>query len=106
MRLKPIIFFPVVGSGGVLVYREVTRVGDPGVVNIGQQAPDFTVKGEDGRPDQTKRLSGQAGLSEFLGDLVSSVCRRDAGNGDVEKHVQRPEIPDARRKRRYRLGCR
>jgi peroxiredoxin len=62
MRLKPIIFFLVVGSlAGFFVYREVTRVGDPGVINIGQQAPDFTVKGEDGQPIK---------LSDYRGKLV------------------------------------
>ena len=62
MRLKPIIFFLVVGSlAGFFVYREVTRVGDVGVVNVGQQAPDFTVKGEDGRPIK---------LSDYRGKLV------------------------------------
>lgn len=62
MRLKPIIFFLIVGSlAGFFVYREVTRVGDPGVINIGQQAPDFTLKGENGRPIK---------LSDYRGKLV------------------------------------
>jgi peroxiredoxin len=62
MRLKPIIFFLIVGSlAGFFVYREVTRVGDPGLINIGQQAPDFTLKGEDGRPIK---------LSDYRGKLV------------------------------------
>jgi peroxiredoxin len=62
MRVKPIIFFLVVGSiAGYFVYREVTRVGDPGVINIGQQAPDFAIKGEDGR---------EVKLSEYRGKLV------------------------------------
>ena len=35
-RVKAIIFFILVGSvAGFFVYREVTRVGDPGIVNIG-----------------------------------------------------------------------
>jgi peroxiredoxin len=62
MRAKPIIFFLVVGSlASWFVYREVTRVGTPGVINIGQQAPDFTVKGEDGR---------EIKLSDYRGKLV------------------------------------
>lgn len=64
MRLKPIIFFLAVGSlAGFFVYREVTRVGDPGVVNIGQQAPDFSLKDEDGKP---VRLSDYRGKLVFL----------------------------------------
>jgi peroxiredoxin len=62
MRVKPIIFFLVVGSiAGFLVYREVTRVGEPGLINIGQQAPDFAIKGEDGR---------EIKLSDYRGKLV------------------------------------
>ncbi len=49
MRIKPILFFLIVGSiAGFLVYREVTRVGTPGIINIGQQAPDFSLKDENG----------------------------------------------------------
>ena len=62
MRLKPIIFFLVVCSiAGYFVYREVTRVGDVGVINIGQQAPDFAIKGDDGR---------EIKLSQYRGKLV------------------------------------
>ena len=62
MRVKPIIFFLVVGSlASWFVYREVTRVGTPGVINIGQQAPDFTIKGQDGR---------EIKLSDYRGKLV------------------------------------
>jgi peroxiredoxin len=62
VRVKPIIFFLVVGSiAGYFVYQEVTRVGSPGVINIGQQAPDFTIKGEDGR---------EIRLSDYRGKLV------------------------------------
>jgi peroxiredoxin len=62
MRVKPIIFFLVVGSlASWFVYREVTRVGQAGVINIGQQAPDFAIKGEDGR---------EIKLSDYRGKLV------------------------------------
>ena len=62
MRLKPILFFLIVGSiAGYFVYREVTRVGEPGVLNIGQQAPDFAIKGDDGR---------EIKLSDYRGKLV------------------------------------
>jgi peroxiredoxin len=61
-RLKPLIFFLIVGSiAGYFVYREVTRVGKPGVLNIGQQAPDFTLKDENGRLVK---------LSDYRGKLV------------------------------------
>ena len=62
MRLKPIIFFLVVGSlASFFVYREVTKVGDPGAVNIGQLAPDFTIKAQDGH---------EIKLSDYRGKLV------------------------------------
>ena len=64
MRLKPIIFFLLVGSlAGFFVYREVTRVGDPGMVNIGQQAPDFTLTDAQGNPvTLSQRLQGKRGV--------------------------------------------
>ncbi len=61
-RLKPILFFLIVGSiAGYFVYHEVTRVGKPGIVNIGQQAPDFTIKDENGH---------EVKLSDYRGKLV------------------------------------
>ena len=61
-RLKPILFFLIVGSiAGYFVYREVTRVGKPGIGNIGQQAPEFTIKDENGRAVK---------LSDYRGKLV------------------------------------
>jgi len=61
-RIKAIIFFVVVGSvAGYFVYREATRVGKPGMVNIGQQAPDFSIKDKDGR---------MVKLSDFKGQVV------------------------------------
>ena len=62
MRVKPILFFLIVGSiAGFLVYREVTRVGTPGIINIGQQAPDFSLKDENGH---------EMKLSDYRGKLV------------------------------------
>ena len=62
MRIKPILFFLIVGSiAGFLVYREVTRVGTPGIINIGQQAPDFSLKDENGH---------EMKLSDYRGKLV------------------------------------
>src|ERR1051326_4415121 len=44
-RVRAILFFLFVGSiAGYFVYKEATRVGTPGVINIGQMAPDFTIK--------------------------------------------------------------
>ena len=61
-RAKSIIFFLVVGSiAGYLVFKEVTRVGKPGIINIGQQAPDFSIKDENGRAIK---------LSDYRGKLV------------------------------------
>ena len=61
-RLKAILFFVAVASvAGYFVYKEATRVGTPGVVNIGQQAPDFSIK------DQAGRLIK---LSDYRGKVV------------------------------------
>lgn len=61
-RVKAIIFFLVVGSvAGFFVYKEVTRVGAPGVINIGQQAPDFSIKDQSGHVVK---------LSDFRGKVV------------------------------------
>jgi peroxiredoxin len=63
-RLKAIVFFLVVGSiAGYFVYKEVTRKGAPGVINIGQQAPDFSVKDQRGK---TVKLSDLRGKVVFL----------------------------------------
>jgi peroxiredoxin len=63
-RAKAIIFFILVGSvAGFFVYREVTRVGDPGVINIGQPAPDFSIKDQQGR---LVKLSDHRGKVVFL----------------------------------------
>ena len=63
-RVIPIIFFLVVGSvAGFFVYREVTRVGAPGVINIGQQAPEFSIKDQQGNP---VKLSDYRGKVVFL----------------------------------------
>jgi peroxiredoxin len=62
MRIKPILFFLIVGSiAGFFVYREVTRVGTPGIINIGQQAPDFSIKDENGH---------EIKLTDYRGKLV------------------------------------
>src|ERR1051326_1320642 len=61
-RLKDIVFFLVVGSlAGYFVYKEVTRVGEPGIINVGQLAPDFSIKDQNGHPVK---------LSDYRGKLV------------------------------------
>ena len=63
-RVKAVIFFLVVGSvAGYFVYKEVTRVGEPGIINIGQQAPDFSIKDQEGR---LVKLSDYRGKVVFL----------------------------------------
>src|SRR5436189_1865585 len=63
-RLKAIMFFLVVGSlAGYFVYREVTRVGELGIINIGQQAPDFSIKDQSGK---LIKLSDYRGKVVFL----------------------------------------
>jgi len=63
-RLKAIVFFLIVGSlAGYFVYREATRVGQPGVINIGQQAPDFSIKDKSGK---LVKLSDYRGKVVFL----------------------------------------
>ena len=61
MRLKPILFFLVVGGFAVYVAARQYRYGDGGVIRIGQIAPDFTLQD----------LSGKAAkLSDYRGKLV------------------------------------
>jgi peroxiredoxin len=67
-RVKAIIFFLLVGSvAGYFVYREVTRVGEPGIVNIGQQAPDFSVKDQSGKAAKLSDYRGKAVFLNFWG---------------------------------------
>ncbi len=61
-RAKAIVFFLVIASlAGYFVYKEATRVGTPGVINIGQQAPDFSIKDQGGKVIK---------LSDYRGKLV------------------------------------
>jgi peroxiredoxin len=64
MQLKPVIFFVVVGLvAGSFVYREVKRTDNFGVINIGQQAPDFSIKDKTGNE---VKLSDHRGNVVFL----------------------------------------
>ena len=63
-RVKAIVFFLAVSAvAGFFVYREVTRVGEPGVINVGQLAPDFSIKDQNGK---TIKLSDYRGKAVFL----------------------------------------
>ena len=62
MRIKPILFFVIVGAiAALFIYRESTKTGKPGVISVGQQAPDFVTKDESGK---------EIRLSDFRGKLV------------------------------------
>src|SRR5262245_31657604 len=61
MRLKPILFFLIVGGLSAFVVVRQIRQGDGGIIRIGQMAPDFTVKDVEGR---------QVSLSDYRGKLV------------------------------------
>jgi peroxiredoxin len=67
-RVKAIVFFLLVGSvAGYFVYKEVTRVGEPGVINIGQQAPDFSIKDQQGRVVKLSDYRGKVVFLNFWG---------------------------------------
>src|SRR5437016_13023048 len=71
-RIKAIIFFLLVTSvAGFFVYKEVTRVGQPGIINIGQQAPDFSINDQEGR---LFKLSDYRGKVVFL-NLWATWCQ-------------------------------
>src|SRR5215471_6191307 len=61
MRLKPILFFLIVGGFAAYVAIRQYQYGDGGVIRIGQVAPDFTVKDLNGKTVQ---------LSDYRGKLV------------------------------------
>jgi peroxiredoxin len=70
-RVKAIVFFLVVSSvAGYFVYKEVTRVGEPGIINPGQQAPDFSIKDQSGK---VIKLSDYRGKVVFL-NLWATWC--------------------------------
>jgi peroxiredoxin len=67
-RVKAIIFFLVVGAvAGYFVYREATRVGDPGVINIGQKAPEFSIKDQAGKVVKLSDYRGKVVFLNFWG---------------------------------------
>lgn len=62
MKTKPILFSSFVAVlCGYLVYTQSIRTGQPGIVTVGDRAPDFSIKDEDGR---------KVKLSDFKGKVV------------------------------------
>jgi peroxiredoxin len=67
-RVKGIIFFLAVGSlAGYFVYKEVTRVGAPGVINVGERAPDFSIKDQSGKLVKLSDYRGKVVFLNFWG---------------------------------------
>jgi len=59
---EAIVFFvAVAATAAFFVYKQATQVGQPGMISVGQQAPDFVLKDDTGR---------QIKLRDFQGKLV------------------------------------
>ena len=72
-RVKAIVFFVVVGLiAGFFVYREATHVGEPGIINIGQKAPDFSIKDESGKLVKLSDFRGKVVFLHFWGTWCTS----------------------------------
>ena len=72
-RLKAIVFFVVVGFvAGFFVYRQATHQGDPSVINIGQKAPEFSIKDESGRLVKLSDFRGKVVFLNFWGTWCPS----------------------------------
>ena len=76
MRLKPILFFLVVGSLATYVAVHQYQYGDGGVIRIGQVAPEFTAKDPAGK---SVKLSDYRGKLIFLNFWASwcQPCERE-----------------------------
>jgi len=72
-RIKAIVFFVVVGLiAGGFVYRQAQHTGDPGVINIGQKAPEFSIKDESGRLVKLSDFRGKVVFVNFWGTWCPS----------------------------------
>ena len=60
MRVKPLLFFAIVASAAAFF---MFRYGNPGIISIGEPAPDVVLKAENG---QTTKLSDYRGQVVFL----------------------------------------
>jgi peroxiredoxin len=65
MRLKPILFFLIVGSFATYIVVHQTAQGDGGVIRIGQIAPDFTAKDMNGETVQLRDYRGKLVFLNF-----------------------------------------
>jgi peroxiredoxin len=83
MRIKPILFFAVVGLiAGFLIYRQA----DARVVAVGKPAPDFTVKDQSGN---TLKLSDLRGNLVFLNVWATDClpCVQEMPDMEVMNHA-------------------
>jgi peroxiredoxin len=83
MRLKPILFFSVVGLiAGYLIYKQA----DPNSIGVGKPAPDFTVKDQSG---SLLKLSDLRGNLVFLNVWASDCapCVQEMPDMEVMNHA-------------------
>jgi peroxiredoxin len=64
-RLKPILFFLIVGGFAIYIIVHQTNQGDGGVLRIGQIAPDFTAKDMNGKTVQLRDYRGKLVFLNF-----------------------------------------
>jgi peroxiredoxin len=66
MRIKPVVFFLIVGAiAGYFVYYQATHTGAPRTINIGDIAPDFTVSDSQGKEIKLSALRGNLVFLNF-----------------------------------------
>lgn len=86
-RMKALIFFLAVGSlAGYFVYKEVTRVGEPGIINIGQQAPDFSIKDQSGHVVKLSDFRGKVVFLNLWGTWCEP-CIREMPQMEIMNHA-------------------
>lgn len=90
-RVKTLLFFVAVGGVATFfVYKQVTKTGDPGVVSVGQPAPEFVLKDDHGG---TIKLSDYRGKLVFLHFWASwcPPCIREAQDLETLANTMRGE---------------
>lgn len=86
-RFKSLVFFAVAGlAAGYLVYRQSATIGDPGIINIGQEAPAFSIKTESGRVVKLSDFRGKVIFLHFWGTWCTSCIPEMP---EVEKMYER-----------------